>query len=114
MLIMFAPRRWEGDAWGPCSVSCGVGTQERRVLCRQVVSSTYTMVVQLGACLEEHNVPTTQVMSVERAHTGDVCREVQAGGECREVQAGGECREVWAGGECREVQAGDVCRVISR
>ncbi|XP_059486899.1 A disintegrin and metalloproteinase with thrombospondin motifs 10 isoform X2 [Neocloeon triangulifer] len=54
------PAEWEYGPWGPCSASCGPGTQARTVACRQHISATMTnMKVNEAACLGQRE-PRTQ------------------------------------------------------
>ncbi|XP_069673560.1 thrombospondin type-1 domain-containing protein 4-like [Periplaneta americana] len=45
------PAQWVSGEWGECSVTCGEGTQQREVMCKQEISPTLTMKVAEGACL---------------------------------------------------------------
>ncbi|GFO37971.1 thrombospondin type-1 domain-containing protein [Plakobranchus ocellatus] len=44
------PPAWEAEAWSECSVTCGSGTQTRKVECRQRFSSTLTLKVSADDC----------------------------------------------------------------
>ncbi|XP_053225875.1 ADAMTS-like protein 4 [Podarcis raffonei] len=58
------PAYWEAGEWSACSKSCGLGTQHRQVLCRQIYANRSTMVhPQRCAQLEKPNA--TQACQVQ-------------------------------------------------
>ena len=68
------PAEWSPGEWSVCSASC---VQDRRILCRQQLTQTLTIVVAEGACMKPQNFPTM------RPCTGHLCVD----GEAREVLA---------------------------
>ncbi|KAK3859060.1 hypothetical protein Pcinc_034783 [Petrolisthes cinctipes] len=66
------PATWMADDWEACSVTCGLGVQTRRLMCKQVVSPTLTMGVPEAACLLPPDIPTSQVCDKRPCNVGPV------------------------------------------
>ena len=70
--------QWHADAWGPCTVECGGGSQARRVVCLRLASNGSHLAVGDFHCTR-HTQPATE----RRCHA-HACPEWQtsAWGEC--------------------------------
>lgn len=81
---------WETDPWSECSVTCGSGTQVRKVECRQRFSSTLTLKVSADECGMENKPAVAQ-----QCNTG-MCSRWSVGpwSECEECGSGENRREV--------------------
>ncbi|KAK3764257.1 hypothetical protein RRG08_033339 [Elysia crispata] len=82
---------WESDPWSACSVTCGSGTQTRKVECRQRVSSTLTLMVSADDCGLEKKPAMVQQCGLglcSRWSVGpwSVCEECGGGESVREVR----------------------------
>ncbi|CAB3374292.1 Hypothetical predicted protein [Cloeon dipterum] len=77
------PAEWEYGPWGPCSATCGPGTQARTVACRQHISATMTnMKVNDAACLGQRGARTQPCNqgSCSAARVGELPQDGPQGG----------------------------------
>lgn len=77
---------WVTGEYAPCSVTCGGGTQSRRVECRQRFSATVGLSVSASQCHQD------QKPAVAQQCNNDPCSEWKAGqwGKCSTECGGGE------------------------
>nr|KAG5708615.1 hypothetical protein BaRGS_033036 [Batillaria attramentaria] len=80
------PPGWVTDEWSDCSVTCGSGTQNRRIECKQRFSDTLELSVSASQCDQEQKPAVAQQCET------DPCAEWRHGewSECSEECGGGE------------------------
>nr|XP_053639191.1 thrombospondin type-1 domain-containing protein 4-like isoform X2 [Cherax quadricarinatus] len=66
------PATWEAEAWGPCSVTCGLGVQIRNLTCKMRVSPDHSVSQPEGVCLTPPDMPKAQVCELAACDSAPV------------------------------------------